>query len=220
MSRPIVTAILMSWKRQPNMPRIVSALRNQTVPVEIWLINNLDFKDFGADRLIAFPWAPDSAGEWARYPISARAETEYVMFQDDDWLIGDDEFVEDAMAEQFVMCPDNILGVSGRGLQSRPPYYHPDIDDGYAAIVKGHFQIFRADMTRRIRLPRLEVSSDIYWSLDAGGGQPVHWISKDLSDRLVELPRRGVGYEFRPGHYQEREEVCKAWLNESVGVMA
>ena len=215
MSRPVVTAILMSWRRQPNMPRIIEALRAQTVPVEIWLINNLDCQGFGADRLIAYPWAPDSAGEWARYPHAARAETEYVMFQDDDFMLGDSRFVEDAIGTHAERCPDHILGVAGRGVQTTPPHYAPDVTDGYAAIVKGHFQLFQADITRRIRLPRLEVSSDIYWSLDAGAGQAVHWISASLAKRLIPLDRHGVGYEFRPGHYREREAVCAAWLKEA-----
>jgi hypothetical protein len=62
--KPKVTAVLLSWKRKENMPLIIDALRKQTTPVEVWVINNDGSEDFGADRLISIPW---NAGEWARY---------------------------------------------------------------------------------------------------------------------------------------------------------
>jgi hypothetical protein len=138
------------------------------------------------------------------------------MFQDDDFMLGDNLFIEDALQIHSEKCPFNMLGVAGRGLQQASPYYHPDIVnvDGRANILKGHFQLFRTDVVRRVRIPRHPSASDIYWSLDVGGGQPVHWVSKELSDRLVTLRRHGVGYEFRPIHAAEREQVCEAWIKE------
>lgn len=206
-----ITAVLLSYRRKENMPLIIDALRRQTVPVEIWLINNDGLEDFGADRLIAIPW---NAGEWARYVVAGRVETDYCLFQDDDFMLGDRRFVQDAVAIHREKCPGYILGTAGRGLQSSPPYYQPDITDGYAAILKGHFQLFGTDVVRRARIPQHPSASDIYWSLDIGGGDDVHFVSKELARRLETLDRHGVGYEFRPEHYQEREAVCKDWLKE------
>ncbi len=210
----MITAVLMSWKRKANMPLIVEALRAQTVPVEIWLINNNGNENFDADFTAFFSPSP---GEWARYVIAGRVETEYCIFQDDDFMLGDKYFLEDAIDIHEDKCPDNILGVSGRGLQTDYPYYWPDIvdRDGYANILKGHFQLFKSEIVRRIKIPRHGVSSDIYWSLDAGAGQAVHYVSQKLSRRLDELDRYGVGYEFRPGHMAERNDRCKEWLNEN-----
>lgn len=215
MTKPIVTAVLLSWKRKDNLPRIVEALRAQTVPVEVWVINNDGCEGFGADRLIAMPW---NAGEWARYPMTGRVETPFAMFQDDDFVLGDDHYLEDALSIHAEMCSDHLLGVAGRGLQPDPPHYAPDIinRDGYAAILKGHFQLFRRGVVRRARIPQHPSASDIYWSLDIGGGKAAHWVSKELSDRLQTLDRHGVGYEFRPEHYSEREAVCAAWLRENM----
>jgi hypothetical protein len=208
-----VTAVLLSWKRKANLPWIIEALRAQTVDVEIWLINNDGFEDFGADRLIAIPW---NAGEWARYVVAGRIETPWGMFQDDDFLLGDDTFLEDAISLHMRKCVSNLLGVAGRGLQIEPPHYRPDIvdRDGWAAILKGHFQLFRRETVRRAKIPQHPSASDIYWSLDIGDGEAVHWVSRELSRRLETLERFGVGYEFRPEHYQERDAVCAAWLRE------
>lgn len=208
-----ITAVLLSWKRPNNMLPIIDALKSQTIDVEIWLVNNDGYGDFGADKLFAIPW---NAGEWARYVAAGRVETEYCMFQDDDFMLGDDRFLEDALRIHAEKCPDHILGVAGRGLQQTPPYYSPDIvnRDGYAAILKGHFQLFKTNVVRRARIPQHPSASDIYWSLDIGDGQLVHFVSKELSDRLVTLERYGIGYEFRPNHYREREAVCQDWLRE------
>jgi hypothetical protein len=199
-----ITAILLSYKRKPNMPVIVEALRSQTVPIEIWMINNAGSEDFGADRLISIPW---NAGEWARYVFAGRVTTPYCMFQDDDFALGDEHYIEDALLIHADKCPDNIIGVAGRGLQQEFPHYWPDIVDqnGYANILKGHFQLFQSELVRRARIPRHPSASDIYWALDIGGGEAVHWVSRDLS-------RRRVGYELRPEHMAEREAVCADWL--------
>jgi hypothetical protein len=206
-----ITAVLLSWKRKPNMLPIIDALRAQSAPVEIWLINNDGLEDFGADRLIAIPW---NAGEWARYVFAARVETEYCMFQDDDFMLGDWKFLEDAIAIHEDTIGNFMLGTAGRTLNFDPPHYGADVHDGYAHILKGHFQLFRSNIVRHSRIPRHPSASDIYWSLDTGGGWASHRVSKELAERLMALDQHGVGYEFRPNHYQERERVCKEWLIE------
>ena len=137
-------------------------------------------------------------------------------------MLGDDHFLEDALAIHAEMCPSNLLGVAGRGLQGSYPYYSPDIVDrnGYASILKGHFQLFKTETSRRARLSHLADASDIYWSLDIGDGLPAHYVSKKLSRRLDMLPTYGVGYELRPGHMAQRNEVCSAWLEEREHALA
>lgn len=210
-----VTAVLLSWERRANMPRIIDAIRNQTVDVEIWLINNGGFGHFDADRLIAIPW---NAGEWARYVFAGRVETEYVMFQDDDFLMTDDGFLADAIAAHTSHCPDHILCVSGRVIGHEPPFYNRDVFNGFCHVPKGHFQLFRTGLARRARIPNHPSASDIQWALDTGNGEARHWVDATLRSRMTELERYGVGYEFRPNHYQERERVVEQWLEERVYV--
>lgn len=208
-----VTAVLLSWRRKPNLPVIIRRLREQTAPpAQIWLINNDGFDDFGADRVIAVPW---NLGECARYMVAARIETEYGMFQDDDFIMADCEFLADAVALYEDLGLAGILGVSGRGLQAEPPHYRPEVRDGRCHIVKGHFQLWQRAMAERVRLPWHPSASDILWSLDMGQGRAVHYVCSEFKRRLQELPRHGVGYEYRPEHWRERDEVCKAWLARS-----
>lgn len=191
--------------------RIVESLRRQTVPVEIWLINNDGLEDFGADRAVFIPW---NAGEWARYVFTRRVDTDWVMFQDDDHLILDDEFLADGMELHRLNCPRGILGVNGRGLQLNPPFYWPEIDHGRAAIMKGHFQLFRRDALGGLHVPWHPSASDIYFSLDIGRGKPAHWVDAGLRERIEHLDTHGVGYEFRPEHWKERDAVCEEYIYE------
>jgi hypothetical protein len=193
------------------MWRIVESLRAQTVPVEIWVINNAGCEDFGADRGIFIPW---NIGECARYMFARRVETEWVMFQDDDHLILDDDFLASAMELHEKHCPRAILGVNGRGLQLNSPYYWPEVVHGYAAIAKGHFQLFKRSALGNVHIPEHPSASDIYWSLDIGRGKQAHWIDQRLRARMEHLDTHDVGYEFREEHWTERDAVCRAYIEE------
>lgn len=214
--RADVTAILLSYKRKPNMERIVAAYRNQTVKVDVWLINNDGFESFGADRLIAIPW---NAGEMARYVFCARPETEFVCFQDDDFLIGDDRFIEDALwvLEGRI---NFLVGTAGRNINWEGDipvagHYGPEAKKGKgAAILKGHFQIFHKSYAGRVRIPGHKNASDIYWSMDVSYGAPAHLVSAELAGRLKRLDQHGVGLEYRNNHWSERSDVVRAIIDE------
>lgn len=202
----MITAILLSYKRQQNIPKIIESLRSQTVPVEIWLINNLDCKSFGEDRSIHIPW---NAGEWARYVFAPRAETEYVMFQDDDWLITDSNFVESAI-DIYKKSQSHIVGVGGRRISRNPVHYKdkPSIkSDSEVDFLWGHFQLFKSDRARGIVIPSHPYASDIHWSLEMCGAASL-WVSSCLRERLVQLDEHGVGLSHRENHMEEREQAC------------
>ena len=205
------TAILLSWRRKANMPQIITALYEQSVDVEVWLINNGGYEDFGADRVVCIPW---NAGEWARYCFTRRVETDWVMIQDDDLMLGDSLFVEDAMRIHGERCPEHHLGADGRGVSMTAPHYAEEITSGYAPILKGRFQLFKRESLRGLHVPWHPSASDIWFSLDVSRGRPVHWVDVGLKGRLVELEQYGVGYEFRPEHWQERDEAVRAYIEE------
>ena len=206
---PLVTAILLSYKRKPNMPLIVESIRGQTVPTEIWVINNDGCDDFGADKSIHIPW---NAGEMARYIWAMRPGTDYVTFQDDDWLIQDERFYEDGI-ELVEKRPDYLVGTAGRNIAFEgDAYRHEAKKDSGAAILKGHFQIFRRTIARRAHICGHWAASDIYWALDLSQGAPAHYVSGNLSRRLRLVERHGVGLEFRPEHYTERAGVVREWI--------
>jgi hypothetical protein len=204
-----VTAILLSYKRPLNMPAIIDSLRGQSEEVEIWVINNSDCGYFREDRSIHIPW---NAGEWARYVFAPIVDTEYVLFQDDDWLITDDEFVEMAIEIHTAMAPDGIVGIGGRAIERDQPHYigrDPITSNGYTPFLWGHVQLFKRDRSREIVIPHHPYASDIHWSLQMGGN---HWVSSYLRNRVVQMDEHGVGLSHRDCHMEEREAACAAYF--------
>ena len=207
------TAILMSYKRKPNMPEIVQSLRMQTRPPrEIWMINNNGYDAFGADKVIAIPW---NAGEMARYLWTRRVETPWVMFQDDDFVVGDERFLADALEIAKDKAPDACVGTAGRHIDPGPKHYrHEAAPDSYTNFLKGHFQLFHQRALHNLHVCYHPFASDIWFSLDISQGRRVHWVSADLRQRLRRIDTHGEGLEFRDGHWAEREQACADYIAE------
>lgn len=209
-----VTAILLNWQRPANVHCIVTALRKQAEPVEMWVINNANMAFFDADRHMFIPW---NAGVSIRVLMAVYVETPWIMFLDDDLMPGDTEFVKDALAvaEEH---PRFITGAYGRHIAQMPPYYFGDAD-GRVEVVKGRFMLFRRELLERVRMPcvppglDVRFCEDIHLSLEAGDGSPMHWVDAGLRERLVELPDSG-GLSHRPEHMAERERFCEWWLEQ------
>lgn len=196
------------------MPEIIERLRSQTAPPkEIWLINNDGFDDFGADKLIA---ADFNLGERARYMVLRAVDTDYVAFQDDDFIMTDDDFLMDAIRISNDRAPLALTGVSGMRLSPIPPHYSVGApNDDWCNMLKGHFQIMRKSALANVRIPWHPWRSDIQFSLDISRGQPIHWVSGNLKKRFKLMNQWGEGLEYRPEHWDEAEEVVAAYIQEN-----
>jgi GT2 family glycosyltransferase len=209
-----VTLILLNYKRPDYMRRILSCLRDQTEPVETLLINNgEDGESFGADREVYIPW---NAKPFIRFPFALYADTEWVMFLDDDLIPMDNEFVHDALAiAQWHGSRNGIIGAFGRRFSRTAPHYAADAL-GDVEIIKGRFMLMRREELQRVRMPvypeefAVGLNDDIWVSLEIGGGRDYHWADSDLQDRLRNLPEGAEALSLRPHHMGEREAFC-AW---------
>ena len=217
------TAILMSYKRKPNMPKIVQSLRDQChPPAEIWMLNNDGFDSFGADRVIGVEWGDlpdptgmDNPGEMHRYLWTRRVNTDWIMFQDDDFMVGDDQFMWDAIQIAIDKAPRACVGTAGRHVYPTPKHYRQEAAaESYTNFLKGHFQVFNQRALHNLHVCRHPTASDIWFSLDISRGRRVHWVSGSLKRRLVRLDTHGQGLEFRQDHWGERERACGAYMVE------
>lgn len=213
-----ITAILMSYKRKPNMPKIIKQLRAQShPPKEIWMVNNDGYDSFGADKVIAIPW---NAGEMARYLWTRRAETPWVMFQDDDWIMRDVRFLEDALFIAKTKALRACTGTAGRTISPTPKHYdgrREALPDSYTNFLKGHFQLFHQDSLTDLHVGHHPNASDIWFSLDISHGRKVHWVSANLRSRFQLMDQHGQGLEHRKGHWAEREKACADYVREYGG---
>ena len=204
-----ITAILTSYARESNMPRIVHTIRQQTANPRVMLINNSGPSDFGVDDATLIRW---NAGPVARWLFAPLVETEWVYMQDDDLVPKDKQFLED-MLEIAKQHPGGITGIVGRAFGIIPPYYRtrPDILNGSAAIVKNQCVMFRKNLLRHCAMPASKLDEDIHFSLEIGLGESVHWIDGGLRDRIERLPDQGA-VSRSPGHWERREAACREWI--------
>lgn len=114
-----VTAIMLSYHREPNIGRIIDALRKQPVD-EIVLINN-NPKHYFRLKDVTTINCGKNMGCSIRHAVGLVAKTEWCLFIDDDQL------PERNMVENLLgwgkQCPEAVLGLYGRRLKrGRFPY--------------------------------------------------------------------------------------------------
>jgi hypothetical protein len=204
-----VTAILLNYKRRPNIDVLVERLRSQTIAPDILLVNNSNkrLRVAGADVVEM----PRNQGSLSRFIVAPFVLSEWLLFMDDDLAPATHTFVEDAL--RVGAQHEGIVGVFGARLRKSPPHYDYTAPPGCGAveIVKGRFMLFRRKLLDTVPLGLLPTMSaahggrgcDIFMSLAIGKGKPVHWLDKGLV--LEELPAMGVGLEEAPDHYTMRE---------------
>lgn len=90
------TALLLSFERQDNLKKIIKSLREQTVPIDIFLWNNChdDQTDYEVDLQIN---SSKNLMCWPRWFMANYATTDYVFSLDDDLLFADNKIIEDAI---------------------------------------------------------------------------------------------------------------------------
>ena len=212
--KALVTAILLNYNRPENIATIVEALESQSEKVNVTVINNA--KDPFASQSVHVPW---NAGCYIRIPFALYADTDWVLFLDDDLKPTDGDFIRDAVATAS-QRPDAVTGAYGRHLSRVFPYYECD-QSGPVEIVKGRLMLFRKDILSKVRLFSYPswlptgFGEDIHLCLEAGHGEPVHFADEFLRGRLADLPtwREGISRDTKT-HLEHRNDVCRWYLTE------
>lgn len=206
-----VTAVLLNWKRCRNMPSVITALKAQSEPVHIVLVNCIGGNQdtFSVRDVIRFPW---NFGPVARLLVGSQANTEFVLFQDDDLMAADTDLV--ARTLKTVKRTGGLVGGWGRGVQDHAPYYWPEIKHGKAAIIKHRWAMLPTAMLASVRMPPKEArfADDLWLSLELGRGEPAHFVDSELRGGLLELASGAVGLDQRPDHYDSRDEFVRQYL--------
>ncbi|WP_323219537.1 tetratricopeptide repeat protein [Limnoraphis robusta] len=118
-----ITILLLNYRRPQNIPKIVESLRNQTVPVQIFLWDNSsDTNIFFSDIDLVFK-ASQNQGCSPRWFMALYAKTKYIMTHDDDFLI-----TRSNVLENIVECLENqqnsrtIVGLEGIVVNPKKTY--------------------------------------------------------------------------------------------------
>ncbi len=207
-----ITAILLSWRRAHNLPRIINELALSPRVAEIMLWNNnpevrLDFPGVTVIN------SPRNFLCFARYSLVPLAAHDTIWFQDDDLLIRSDQL--EAVYSAYEADPGRIYGIKGRKIVNG--LYSADDVYGECDIVLGQAMLFHRRLLQHAfaplgSLPPEVTEDDIIFSL-ASGRRP---FAVDVSP-IEDLGSHDDEALWRqPGHFERRQaavELMRAWRN-------
>ncbi len=209
-----LTVLLLNYKRPQNLPKIITCLKAQTIPVNLFLWDNSGTCDFNDDRLDLIIRSSENKGCSPRWLMALYAETDYIMTHDDDYVI-----TKSNALEQVVDClkqQDNertIVGFEGividqsktyaqhLGYENRYKFNHnsfgvvipqyPHIKTSERVhLVKGRLMATQtANLLSHVDLVTLvkEREDDITVSAMLGQQERIHYIPYFLRDCISEI---------------------------------
>ena len=208
-----------NWKRKENLKEIIENIRNQSVPVEIFLWNNNpeDLEDYSVDlqinsskNLMCLP----------RWFMANYANSEYVFSLDDDLCFNDSKVVEDCI--KYSLKPNQALGAFGVKLRDNLDYWssrhiccYPD-KDRQVNIIKGRFLFIKKSLLKNVSMlpsedadinkPRIEDDIFISHYLEQA------YLPSFLSKRFKELPEGGQSLYRDSNHRESRKTQTKKYF--------
>ena len=184
---PQVEAVVISWRRPGNIARIVAALRRQSVPVVVTVVDAADAEHrlpaevaAGADRVFRLP---ANLGPYNRYALTFAYDCEFTYFTDDDCQPGE-RLVEHFLETARGPAAWSVLGQVGRRLQPDGSYAAIGVPRGDAptavdVVVKAYFvrtaDLVEVDRFRRelgLGLPLREDDLLLATALQRATGRP------------------------------------------------
>lgn len=164
-----ISAILLSWRRTHNIPRIVQSLQSIKVVREIIIWNNNPQLRLRFPNCIVIN-SSHNFMPFARYGAACLTACDTVLFQDDDMLF-DKAGVEQAY-DELKKDGSRIYGSEGRNLEDGK--YNTAPAFGPCDIVLGQFMLFRKQLLidvfdNILRLTPFQRGDDIAFCLLAGG---------------------------------------------------
>lgn len=208
-----ITAIIPVFRRPENVDQIIEALRAQTVPVKVVVVNTANaYQGNGADDVWNVPFP---VGAYVRFQVAAYYKG-LIYYQDDDLLPANPQLLEN-MGYVVMSRPEfSIVGARARNVNLEPPHYkHDDTRGPFCNNVKGGCMMMHRAGLDLVRTPPADMPArcdDIHVSLEMGRGLPVHVVDPSWEKCIVNLPGFNRGFVSDTAHYDEREAYCKQWL--------
>jgi glycosyltransferase involved in cell wall biosynthesis len=241
-----ITILLLNYKRPHNLSGIIDSLKNQTVPVNIFLWDNSGNSMFDDPRIDLIFRTSENKGCSPRWLTALYAKTKYVMTHDDDFLIAKPDTIE-----KIVKCLDEqknektIVGYEGVFVDINKSYMeHVEYKNRYqfqrnkfgivasryshlkssvkVHLVKGRLMATRTEnISKYIDFPVLlnEREDDITVSAMMGNGEKIHLIPHFLKDCIQEIKdseSAKLGNKDNPKHENSRNAALKYYFGEYV----
>ena len=91
-----VTALLLNWKRQDNIVKVIQSIRDQSVKVDIWLWNNNieDKTSYDVDVQIN---SSNNFKCWPRWLVGSMVDEGFIFTLDDDIMFNKTDVIENCL---------------------------------------------------------------------------------------------------------------------------
>ena len=165
-----VTALLLNWKRQDNIVKVIQSIKDQTVDIKIWLWNNNieDKTIYNVDVQIN---SSENFKCWPRWLIGSMVDEGYIFTLDDDIMFNKTNVIENCL--KYYKSIDlkkefPIIGYSGVVLDDEMGYWtskhisNPIEDEDIKVdIVKGRFMFMDKNILSKVGLENEPTCEDI-----------------------------------------------------------
>jgi hypothetical protein len=200
-----ITAILLNWRREGNLPRIIKALREQDVD-KIWLWDNSGSASYLRDKVDTYAHGNNSLGCSARWWLAQEADTDYVLVQDDDLVLvpGGLRLLVGASHGEIVVGPFGKRLLTGKTYGKCPLAKRGRVD-----MLLGRCMLLPRDQVGLCWPCPEKFEDDIYVSSQFTKPKAVvRGVTRDLDPGL-----KDIAVCARPGHYEAREAARRRWFD-------
>jgi hypothetical protein len=214
----MITSIIVHYKRPQNIPKIVNAIRGQTVKSEIWIWDNSgDCPDAG-DVMIR---SNQNFSQLGRLMLMQAVRSEYVWLNDDDGAINTPDLFQ-KLIEENKEYPYSVVGWKGKSLKDAHPVRPYQNVKGWvpsgseADVINSGFSFFHRRIINEIVSNPFDVwawdeyqhGNDMYISSRAKVRS-----SKYIYDCIEMLDEQGVKLSGESHHMDIRNKLCKRfWM--------
>jgi hypothetical protein len=164
-----ITALLLNWKRQDNIIKVINSIKKQTVKVDIWLWNNNkeDNTKYDVDVQIN---STENFKCWPRWLMGSMVDNGYIFTLDDDIMFNRNDIIETCIKEYEKINIINtipIIGYSGVIINEDKNYWtshhiHKPSDDNLLVdIIKGRFMFMSKNILENVKMENEPTCEDI-----------------------------------------------------------
>ncbi len=220
--------------RKENVDKIIRGVKNWSRKPDRIIVfnNNPDYVFSSSVRKTGDPDftvinSDENFGSIARYGIALISRCDQFVFQDDDLILGNEAF--ESLLNSLELHPRSVIGMIGGNWQPGKTYAEKRSIEVVSDVdVPVDFVLGRVSCAHRAIVARCFHFIEAFDEM-VGGIQAPSWCHEDIAmsftvtkagrrNYLVkrdfkELPSGGVGLEHHPDHYNIRDRLTQAFLN-------
>jgi hypothetical protein len=222
MPEPELAVVVLDWKRPQNMPHVIQSIREQSIPVDLYIVHQANNRVYDSAENIH---VQTNRGCGTRWDILPLVENKYTVFIDDDIKLTDPKILETMLIH--VRSKDHVSAV-GIILGEHPERPYSSGNKVYAPekltevnICMGNINMIRTryarimwcsstEYIRTMRRPGTDIigDDDIISSYLFNQSRFKNY-SVGNGEKPYETLSTLHGLENMPDHYEFRNELCR-----------